>query len=37
MENLVRDDERVDDLQINGYKIIQHPDKFCFGMAPQSL
>ncbi|SFN72792.1 tRNA1Val (adenine37-N6)-methyltransferase [Pseudobutyrivibrio sp. UC1225] len=32
MENLVRDDERVDDLQINGYKIIQHPDKFCFGM-----
>lgn len=32
MENLVRADERVDDLQINGYKIIQHPDKFCFGM-----
>ena len=32
MENLVRDDERVDDLQKNGYKIIQHPDKFCFGM-----
>ena len=32
MENLVRYDERVDDLQINGYKIIQHPDKFCFGM-----
>ncbi len=32
MENLVRSDERVDDLQINDYKIIQHPDKFCFGM-----
>lgn len=32
MENLVRSDERVDDLQIKGYKIIQHPDKFCFGM-----
>ena len=32
MDNLVRSDERLDDLQINGYKIIQHPDKFCFGM-----
>jgi len=32
MENLLHDDERLDDLQINGYKIIQHPDKFCFGM-----
>ncbi len=32
MESLIRDDERLDDLQINGYKIIQHPDKFCFGM-----
>ncbi len=32
MDNLVRADERLDDLQINGYKIIQHPDKFCFGM-----
>ena len=32
MENLVRSDERLDDLQINGDKIIQHPDKFCFGM-----
>mgnify|MGYP002854025070 CR=1 FL=1 len=32
MESLVRADERVDDLQIKGYKIIQHPDKFCFGM-----
>lgn len=25
-------DERLDDLQIKNYKIIQHPKKFCFGM-----
>lgn len=24
--------ERLDDLQIRGYEIIQHPGKFCFGM-----
>lgn len=24
--------ERIDDLQIKGYKIIQNPQKFCFGM-----
>ncbi len=24
--------ERLDDLQINNYKIIQNPQKFCFGM-----
>lgn len=24
--------ERIDDLQRNGYKIIQDPEKFCFGM-----
>lgn len=24
--------ERLDDLQRNGYQIIQHQDKFCFGM-----
>lgn len=29
---LLRDRERVDDLQRNGYRIIQHPGKFCFGM-----
>ena len=23
--------ERVDDLQLNGMKIIQNPDMFCFG------
>ncbi|MCI8563397.1 MAG: tRNA1(Val) (adenine(37)-N6)-methyltransferase [Lachnospiraceae bacterium] len=25
-------DERLDDLQRNGYKIIQNPNKFCFGI-----
>ena len=24
--------ERLDDLQRNGYRIIQNPEKFCFGM-----
>lgn len=24
--------ERIDDLERNGYQIIQNPDKFCFGM-----
>ncbi|MGL6200192.1 MAG: tRNA1(Val) (adenine(37)-N6)-methyltransferase [Lachnospiraceae bacterium] len=24
--------ERLDDLQLNGYEIIQNPEKFCFGM-----
>lgn len=31
-ENLLKQDERFDDLQRNGYKIIQNPSKFCFGM-----
>ena len=31
MTNL-KSDERLDDLQVNGYEIIQHPGKFCFGM-----
>ena len=26
----LKSDERLDDLQINGYEIIQHPGKFCF-------
>jgi tRNA1(Val) A37 N6-methylase TrmN6 len=30
-DNLVKDNERVDDLQ-NGCYIIQDPEKFCFGM-----
>lgn len=29
---LVKPRERVDDLQRNGYRIIQDPDRFCFGM-----
>ena len=32
IEGLVRPNERVDDLQRNGYKIIQDPKKFCFGI-----
>ena len=31
INNLVKENERVDDLQ-NGYYIIQDPQKFCFGM-----
>ena len=30
--SLVRAGERLDDLQIKGYEIIQHPGRFCFGM-----
>ena len=29
---LCKENERIDDLQRNGYRIIQNPDKFCFGM-----
>lgn len=29
---LLRENERIDDLQRNGYCIIQDPDRFCFGM-----
>ncbi len=32
MANNLKEEERLDDLQINGYEIIQHPGKFCFGM-----
>lgn len=28
----LKDGERIDDLQRNGYQIIQNPEKFCFGM-----
>jgi tRNA1Val (adenine37-N6)-methyltransferase len=28
----LKSEERLDDLQVNGYEIIQHPGKFCFGM-----
>lgn len=32
MTGLVKPHERVDDLERNGYRIIQDPAKFCFGM-----
>lgn len=32
MENNLRPGERLDDLQRNGYKIIQNQNTFCFGM-----
>ena len=31
-KELLRLGERIDDLQINNYKIIQNTEKFCFGM-----
>lgn len=31
-KELVKNSERIDDLQCNGFKIIQNPEKFCFGM-----
>lgn len=30
--SVLKEKERIDDLQRNGYKIIQNPEKFCFGM-----
>lgn len=32
MMNNLKPEERLDDLQIKGYEIIQHPGKFCFGI-----
>ena len=32
MESILKRNERLDDLQRNGYRIIQNPDKVCFGM-----
>ena len=29
---MLKEGERLDDLQVNGYEIIQNPGKFCFGM-----
>lgn len=29
---MIKDGERIDDLQLSNLKILQHPDKFCFGM-----
>lgn len=31
-ENLLKDGERIDDLQYKGFKIIQNPKEFCFGI-----
>ena len=31
-QDLLKPGERLDDLQIKGYQIIQNPEKFCFGM-----
>lgn len=32
MQVTIKENERIDDLQRNGYRIIQDPDRFCFGM-----
>lgn len=32
MDNNLRAGERLDDLQIKGYHIIQDPGRFCFGV-----
>ena len=32
MQVAIKENERIDDLQRNGYRIIQDPDRFCFGM-----
>ncbi len=32
MEIKLKPEERLDDLQVNGYQIIQNPEKFCFGI-----
>lgn len=32
MEIDLKDGERLDELQRNGYRIIQNPERFCFGM-----
>ena len=31
-ELLLKENERIDDLEINGFRIIQNPSSFCFGM-----
>lgn len=32
MENILKENERIDDLQLNNLKIIQRTDGFCFGI-----
>ena len=29
---MIKEGERLDDLQLSGLKILQNPEKFCFGM-----
>ncbi len=36
-KELLRPGERLDDLQRNGFQVIQHPDAFGFGMDPVLL
>ena len=31
-ENILKPGERLDDLQLSGYHIIQDPQRFCFGV-----
>lgn len=31
-KDILKDGERIDDLQCRGYRIIQNPSTFCFGM-----
>lgn len=31
-EEILKSGERIDDLMINGLKLIQHPDQFCFSL-----
>lgn len=31
-EKMIKENERIDDLQLNGYSIIQDPQGFCFGI-----
>ena len=32
MENILKENERIDDLEFKNLKIIQNKDGFCFGM-----
>ena len=32
MTTKLRPGERLDDLQLDGYEIIQNPERFCFGI-----
>ena len=32
MDVILKENERIDDLERNGYRIIQNSKKFCFGM-----